>query len=81
MCWNLAVEARMMRTLCEIKYTNYGPLGNFHIISDSLSLRELKDDLRLLVEHKPKLFLSQGETKVRYFSYGGSELATCHILP
>jgi hypothetical protein len=57
MCFNLAVEARMMRTLCEIKYINYGPLGNFHIISDSLGLRELKDDLRLLVEHKPKLFV------------------------
>jgi hypothetical protein len=81
MSWNLSVEARMMRTLCEIKYTNYGPLGNFSIISDTMALRELKDALRLLVEHKSKLFTSQSETKVRYFSYGGSELATCHILP
>lgn len=54
--WNLAEEARAVRTLCEIKYTNFGPLGNFNIISDFLTLREFKDTFRLLVNHYPKLF-------------------------
>lgn len=47
--WSLATEVRILRTVCEIKYTNYGLLGDFNIISDRLSLRELKDGLRLLI--------------------------------
>jgi hypothetical protein len=57
--WSLAIEARIMRTISEIKYTNFGCLGGFNIISDRLSLRELKEALRLLIERCPKLFQAE----------------------
>ena len=37
--WNMAEQARIARTICEIKFTSFGALGSFDIISDTLSLR------------------------------------------
>lgn len=39
MGWNLAREARLLRTLCEIKYINYGPLGNFNLVTETINLK------------------------------------------
>jgi hypothetical protein len=79
--WNLALSARMLRTLCEVKYVNYGALGNFNIVVDEMNLKELKEDLRLLIEYKPKLFQSASETEVKYYSYGNNQSASCTIIP
>lgn len=80
--WSLAEEARTIRTICEIKYSNFGSLGNFNIISDCLSLRELKDDLKLITEHYERLFQKGDLTDIRYYSYGSRKKSpTCYVTP
>jgi hypothetical protein len=37
--WNLAKEVRLLRTLCEIKYINFGQLGNFCLVAEAMSLK------------------------------------------
>jgi hypothetical protein len=32
--WNIAKEIRLIRTICEIKYTNFGPLGNINLVAE-----------------------------------------------
>lgn len=47
--WNLAKEVRLIRTICEIKYTNFGPLGNFNLVTESKNFKDLKEDIRLII--------------------------------
>lgn len=31
--WNLSKEARLIRTICELKYISHGALGDFSLVS------------------------------------------------
>ena len=37
--WNSSKEARLLRTLCELKYISSGVLGDFNLISQRLCFR------------------------------------------
>lgn len=47
--WSLAKEIRLIRTVCEIKYMNFGALGNFNLVTEEMNFKELKDDIKLLI--------------------------------
>lgn len=41
--WSLALEIRLLRTICKIKYINTGPLGNFSMITAGRNMEQLKE--------------------------------------
>jgi hypothetical protein len=47
--WNLSKEARLVRTICELKYISHGALGDFNLISKRLSFRGLKEEIKYIV--------------------------------
>jgi hypothetical protein len=79
--WNLAKEVRLLRTICEIKYTNFGPLGNVSLVTEDRSFKELREDLRLILEHKPQLFKDPASTKVNYYSFGSKQPSSFTLIP
>jgi len=71
--WNLSKEIRMLRSICEIKLMNYGELGDFNLISTQGNLKDLREDLKLLIEHEPKFFRPNIDSQIKYYCYNGSK--------
>ena len=55
--WSLSKEARMIRTICELKYISHGSLGEFNLISHKLNFGDLKEEIKYLIECQSKLFV------------------------
>ncbi len=79
--WNLAKEVRLIRTICEIKYTNFGFLGDFNLVTESKDFRQLKEDLRLVIEHKSQLFKEGPQTKISCYAFGNKQSTSLTIIP
>ena len=61
---------RLLRTICELKYINYGALDCFNIISRRLCFRDLKDEIRFLTESLPGIFLNGKNTICNEYEFG-----------
>ena len=65
--WNLSKEARLIRTICELKYASHGSLGAFNLISKRYSFREIKDEIGYIIECQPDMFIDGKETKINEY--------------
>ena len=63
----------MLRSICEIKLMNYGELGDFNLLATHANLKDIREDLKLLVENEPKFFNAKTDTKITYYCYNGSK--------
>jgi hypothetical protein len=47
-----------------------GELGDFNLIAKKMNFKGLRDDIKILIELLPQLFINGNETKVNDYEYG-----------
>jgi hypothetical protein len=50
------------------------------LVTEKKDFKEVREDIRLIIEHKSQLFRSPKETKVNYYSFG-NQSSSLTIIP